>query len=32
MTSILTGDIINSRKNTDDLWLKTLKKNIGFFW
>ena len=31
MTSILTGDIINSRKNTDDLWLKTLKKTLAFF-
>jgi hypothetical protein len=31
MTSILTGDIINSRKNDDNFWLKTLKETLGTF-
>jgi len=31
MTSILTGDIINSRKNDDDFWLKTLKEALNTF-
>jgi predicted XRE-type DNA-binding protein len=29
MTSILTGDIINSRKNDDNFWLKTLKQTLA---
>ena len=31
MTSILTGDIINSRKNSDASWLKTLKETLKTF-
>ncbi|MFT6698875.1 MAG: hypothetical protein ACJAVD_000360 [Porticoccaceae bacterium] len=31
MTSILTGDIINSRKNDDNFWLKTLKEALNTF-
>ena len=31
MTSILTGDIINSRKKSDHLWLKTLKEILTTF-
>ena len=31
MTSILTGDIINSRKNDDNFWLKTLKETLDTF-
>jgi hypothetical protein len=31
MTSILTGDIINSRKNSDHFWLKPLKETLGSF-
>jgi hypothetical protein len=31
MTSILTGDIINSRKKEDTFWLKTLKETLGTF-
>jgi hypothetical protein len=31
MTSILTGDIINSRKNDDNFWLKTLKEILNTF-
>lgn len=31
MTSILTGDIINSRKKYDDLWLSTLKNALSSF-
>ena len=31
MTSILTGDIINSRKKDDNFWLKTLKETLGTF-
>ncbi|WP_298777820.1 SatD family protein [uncultured Polaribacter sp.] len=31
MTSILTGDIINSRKSKDDLWLKALKETLTYF-
>ncbi|TXD51506.1 MULTISPECIES: SatD family protein [unclassified Polaribacter] len=31
MTSILTGDIINSRKKDDNLWLKTLKEILNTF-
>jgi hypothetical protein len=31
MTSILTGDIINSRKNEDNFWLKTLKETLDTF-
>jgi predicted XRE-type DNA-binding protein len=29
MTSILTGDIINSRKKNDDLWLLTLRNTLS---
>jgi hypothetical protein len=31
MTSILTGDIINSRKKEDNFWLKTLKETLSTF-
>ena len=31
MTSILTGDIINSRKNKDTFWLKALKETLQIF-
>lgn len=31
MTSILTGDIINSRKNDGTFWLKTLKETLSTF-
>ncbi|KGL63556.1 SatD family protein [Polaribacter sp. Hel1_85] len=31
MTSILTGDIINSRKKDDNFWLKTLKETLSTF-
>jgi predicted XRE-type DNA-binding protein len=31
MTSILTGDIINSRKKEDNLWLETLKETLNSF-
>jgi hypothetical protein len=31
MTSILTGDIINSRKKEDNFWLKTLKEILNTF-
>jgi hypothetical protein len=31
MTSILTGDIINSRKKDDNFWLKTLKETLHTF-
>jgi predicted XRE-type DNA-binding protein len=31
MTSILTGDIINSRKNDDLFWLETLKETLHTF-
>ena len=31
MTSILTGDIINSRKKDDNFWLKTLKETLDTF-
>lgn len=31
MTSILTGDIINSRKKDDNLWLLTLRKTLNSF-
>ena len=31
MTSILTGDIINSRKKDDNFWLKTLKETLETF-
>lgn len=31
MTSILTGDIINSRKNEDHFWLETLKETLNSF-
>ena len=29
MTSILTGDIINSRGKSDDSWMQNLKKTLG---
>ena len=31
MTSILTGDIINSKKNDDNFWIKTLKETLDTF-
>ncbi|MGJ8744519.1 SatD family protein [Polaribacter sp.] len=31
MTSILTGDIIDSRKNDDHFWVKTLKDTLATF-
>ena len=31
MTSILTGDIINSRKKDDNFWLETLKEALSTF-
>tara|TARA_R110001592_G_scaffold182433_4_gene425702 strand:+ start:523 stop:1137 length:615 start_codon:yes stop_codon:yes gene_type:complete len=31
MTSILTGDIINSRKKNDDLWLLTLRSTLNTY-
>lgn len=31
MTSILTGDVIKSRRNQNILWLETLKEALGFF-
>ena len=31
MTSILTGDIINSRMKDDNIWLKTLKETLDTF-
>ena len=31
MTGILTGDLINSRKNKESLWLKTLKMTLETF-
>ena len=31
MTSILTGDLINSRKKKESSWLKTLKMTLETF-